>query len=192
MTLTDFLKAARYTVREPRAAARWVLQLGLPTPARWTALALMAVLSTLLVMLDLQIIGAPGDPMLQAALANPMSLAAVQMLILALSAWLMARIGQIFGGTGQFSDAVMLVVWMQAVLLVLQVAQILAALVSLPLSDVVAFAGFAISMWLMTNFVAELHGFTSLSRVFLGILGSGLVLVVALAVLLTVVMGVFG
>ena len=192
MTLTDFLKAARYTVREPRAAARWVLQLGLPVPARWTALALMAVLSTLLVMLDLQIIGAPGDPMLQAALANPMSLAAVQMLILALSAWLMARIGQIFGGTGQFSDAVMLVVWMQAVLLVLQVAQILAALVSLPLSEVVAFAGFAISMWLMTNFVAELHGFTSLSRVFLGILGSGLVLVVALAVLLTVVMGVFG
>ena len=192
MTLTDFLKAARYTVREPRAAARWVLQLGLPVPARWTALALMAVLSTLLVMLDLQIIGAPGDPMLQAALANPMSLAAVQMLILALSAWLMARIGQIFGGTGQFSDAVMLVVWMQAVLLVLQVAQILAALVSLPLSEVVAFAGFAISMWLMTNFVAELHGFTSLTRVFLGILGSGLVLVVALAVLLTVVMGVFG
>lgn len=192
MTLTDFLKAARYTVREPRAAARWVLQLGLPVPARWTALALMAVLSTLLVMLDLQIIGAPGDPMLQAALANPMPLAAVQMLILALSAWLMARIGQIFGGTGQFSDAVMLVVWMQAVLLVLQVAQILAALVSLPLSEVVAFAGFAISMWLMTNFVAELHGFTSLTRVFLGILGSGLALVVALAMLLTVVMGVFG
>lgn len=192
MTLTDFLKAARYTVREPRAAARWVLQLGLPVPARWTALALMAVLSTLLVMLDLQIIGAPGDPMLQAALANPMTLAAVQMLILALSAWLMARIGQIFGGTGQFSDAVMLVVWMQAVLLVLQVAQILAALVSLPLSEVVAFFGFAISMWLMTNFVAELHGFTSLTRVFLGILGSGLVLVVVLAVLLTVVMGVFG
>ena len=192
MTLTDFLKAARYTVREPRAAARWVLQLGLPVPARWTALALMAVLSTLLVMLDLQIIGTPGDPMVQAALANPMPLAAVQMLILALSAWLMARIGQIFGGTGQFSDAVMLVVWMQAVLLVLQVAQILAALVSLPLSDVVAFVGFAISMWLMTNFVAELHGFTSLTRVFLGILGSGLVLVVVLAVLLTVVMGVFG
>ena len=192
MTLTDFLMAARYTIREPRAAARWVLQLGLPVPARWTALALMAVLSTLLVMLDLQIIGAPGDPMVQAALANPMPLAAVQMLILALSAWLMARIGQIFGGTGQFSDAVMLVVWMQAVLLVLQVAQILAALVSLPLSEVVAFAGFAISMWLMTNFVAELHGFTSLTRVFLGILGSGLTLVVALATLLTVVMGVFG
>ena len=192
MTLTDFLMAARYTIREPRAAARWVLQLGLPTPARWTALALMAVLSTLLVMLDLQIVGAPGDPMLQAALANPMTLAAVQMLILALSAWLMARIGQIFGGTGQFSDAVMLVVWMQAVLLVLQVAQILAALVSLPLSEVVAFAGFAISMWLMTNFVAELHGFTSLTRVFLGILGSGLALVVALAALLTVVMGVLG
>ena len=192
MTLTDFLMAARYTIREPRAAARWVLQLGLPTPARWTALALMAVLSTLLVMLDLQIIGAPGDPMVQAALANPMPLAAVQMLILALSAWLMARIGQIFGGTGQFSDAVMLVVWMQAVLLVLQVAQILAALVSLPLSEVVAFAGFAISMWLMTNFVAELHGFTSLTRVFLGILGSGLALVVALAALLTVVMGVLG
>ena len=192
MTLTDFLMAARYTIREPRAAARWVLQLGLPVPARWTALALMAVLSTLLVMLDLQIIGAPGDPMVQAALANPMPLAAVQMLILALSAWLMARIGQIFGGTGQFSDAVMLVVWMQAVLLVLQVAQILAALVSLPLSEVVAFAGFAISMWLMTNFVAELHGFTSLTRVFLGILGSGLALVVALAALLTVVMGVLG
>ena len=192
MTLTDFLLAARYTLREPRAAARWVLGMGVPVPARWAALTLMAVVSTLLVMLDLRIIGAPDDPLMQAALANPLTLAAVQMLILALSAWLMARVGRLFGGNGQFSDAVMLVVWMQAVLLVVQVVQILATLVSLPLSEVVAFFGFAISMWLMTNFVAELHGFTSLTRVFLGILGSGLAFVVVLAVLLTVVMGVFG
>ena len=192
MTLTDFLMAARYTVREPRAAARWVLGMGVPVPARWAALALMAVASTFLVMLDLRIVGATDDPVVQGAMANPMPLAAVQMLMLALSAWLMARVGRLFGGNGQFSDAVMLVVWMQAVLLVVQVVQILAALVSVPLSDGVALLGFAISMWLMTNFVAELHGFSSLGRVFLGILGAGLALAVVLATLLTVAMEVFG
>ena len=192
MTLTDFLMAARFTLREPRVAARWVLGMGIPVPARWTALALMAVVSTFLVMLDLRIVGAMDDPVVQGAMANPIPLAAVQMLMLALSAWLMARVGQIFGGIGRFSDAVMLVVWMQAVLLLVQVVQILAALVSVPLSDAVALVGFAISMWLMTNFVAELHGFSSLGRVFLGILGTGLALAVVLATLLSLAMGVFG
>lgn len=192
MILQDFLTSALYTLREPRPAARWILAMGIPVEVTRMALVLLAVLSSLLVMLDLQLSGDQSDPLAQMVLANPMLLAGMQLLAMRVTSWLMAWVGQKFGGQGRPADALLLVVWMQAVLLVIQAAQTLAALVFPPLSSFLAFFGLAASLWMMTNFVAELHGFASRSKVFLGILGTGLGFATVLSLALALLIGVIG
>ena len=61
-----------------------------------------------------------------------------------------------------------------------------------PFAPAAYLAGLALFFWLLTNFVAELHGFDSLSKTFFGILvvlavpilllGFGLALVIAVTV----------
>ncbi|MFN3145271.1 MAG: hypothetical protein ACE368_08365 [Paracoccaceae bacterium] len=74
------------------------------------------------------------------------------------------------GGGGSLDDTILLMAWMQWILVGLQVIQILALLVIPPLVGLIVLAGMGLFFWLLTNFVAELHGFRSLGRVFMIIL----------------------
>ena len=189
MNLTDFLNSARFTLREPRRAARMILDLRLPLSVWWTAMVLISVLSTLLLSLDLSLMPPPDDVAAAVPTMGPLVLAALVIGVQALGAYLMAKVGQWAGGRGQFDEALRLTVWMQAVLMVVQVAQVL-AMATLPLlADVVGFVGLGLSMWLMVNFVAELHGFRSLFKVFAGIIAVSFAMVIALSVVLAVLFG---
>jgi hypothetical protein len=66
-----------------------------------------------------------------------------------------------------------------------QVLQVLLLFILPSLSDALALAAFVISFWLLTVFVAELHGFTRLGMVFLGIVATLVGLAVGLAILLS-------
>jgi hypothetical protein len=54
---------------------------------------------------------------------------------------------------------------------------------------VVNLAGFILFFWLFTSFVAELHGFKSRWAVFAGVIGSGMLIAVVVAVILTMIYG---
>ena len=79
-------------------------------------------------------------------------------------------------------------VWLQLLMLALQVLQLIATLVAPPFAGIIGLAGFALFLWLMTAFIAELHGFRSRGRVFLGLvltgLGTGFVLGIAIVLIL--------
>ena len=192
MTLTEFLAAAQFTLREPKKAARGLIAMNLPMSVRWLALSLVAVLSTLFLLADIKLSPLSDDPMLLRMLDSPLMLAAMQFLVLVVSAYLIARIGKFFQGVGNFDDALLLVLWMQAVLCLVQLFQILAMLTFAPLADLVGFVGLFATGWLITNFVAELHGFKSLFLVFVGILLGAFAAMVALSIVLAVLIGVGG
>ena len=168
MTLTDRLIAlARLTLEDPRAATRALLSEGVPMPARTAGLLLVAVVSALLASVQLGLSPQPMDPISAFMLASPFRAAVVQWGFLALSVLLIHRVGRAFGGGGSFADALLVVVWLQVLMLVVQALQLVTGLLVPPLAGLIGLAGFALFLWLMTCFIAELHGFASRGKVFM-------------------------
>lgn len=193
LDLPSLLKAARDTVQQPRAGARAVLGLGLPVNAAWAALVLMAVASSALSSVTFLLSSGADAPALDPAMmdlfANPLQLAVIQLTALAFGAGLIYTVGRRFSGKGQFGDALVLVAWLEFILLLLQILQTGLLLVSPPLAAALGLFGVVLFVWLLTNFVAEMHGFSSILAVFFAIIGTVLALSLAAAVLIVVFVG---
>lgn len=190
LNLPSLLSAARDTVADPRAAARRVIALDLPLQAALTALVLVAVMSTLLAHLSFALMPAEMRAGFEGLMANPVGTAMVQVLAAVVGAMALHRIGRWRGGRGTLPQSAALLAWLQFVMLVVQVAQILAELLLPPLALVLGYAGVAVFFWLLTHFVMELHGFRSAAATFFGILGTMVVLGFALALLIAPVLPV--
>lgn len=188
MTLTDRMtRLAQLTLQDPKAATRVLLAEQVPLPARTAGLLLVAVLSALISSLQIQISPQPMDPISAMLLASPFRTAVVQWAFLALSVLLIHRVGRAFGGTGSFADALLIVVWLQCLTLVLQLIQLVTNVISPALAGLIGLVGFGVFLWLMTSFIAELHGFRSRGLVFVGMLisafAAGFVIVFLLVLL---------
>ena len=168
------LRAARDTLVNPAGAARYVRDLGLSAGQGLMALALTAVLATLLTALMQAFIGPVDDEAMQGLFNRPFILALSQFGLMILGAALMWRVGQMFGGKGNFAQSLSLVAWLEVVLILLQLAQVVVLLalpvLSLPIGLASVFAFF----YLLTHFTAALNGFTSLTKTFFAILGTSL------------------
>lgn len=189
VTLTDLLRLARFTVQRPREGAARVMALNLPIGARWVALGLMVVISTLLVHLSFSLQPAEVRQFFEEAMGRPIQTALLQGGILVISVFVIHGAGRMASGHGRFEDALILVAWLQFILLCLQAVQLVAQLLLPPLADLIGLVGLGLFLWLLTNFVAELHGFSSLPMVFVGIVISFVVLVILLSVVLAALLG---
>jgi Yip1 domain len=162
---------AQLTLQDPRAAARALLSQAVPMSARTSGLLLVAVVSAVLASLQAGLQAEALDPVNAFMLASPFRAAAVQWFFLALTVVLIHNAGRAFGGKGSFPDALLVVVWLQLLMLVLQALQFVASFLSPPLAGLIGLAGFVVFLWLMSSFVAELHGFASRGAVLAGIVG---------------------
>ncbi len=179
------LALARLSLEDPRAAVRALLRLGVPLRARTLGLLLVAVLSSLLWHIGFLILPGEIDPMTAYMGASPLRSAAVQWLIQAVTVLLVFRIGKAFGGTGSLPDTLLVLVWLQVIMLGVQLVQLLALIVLPPAVGLLTLAGLGLFGWLMTSFVAELHGFRSRWTVFAGIMGTLFAAVIVLAILIS-------
>lgn len=189
LTLGALLGLARDTVSAPREGARRVLALGLPVRVGWMALALMAVGSALLTHLSYLLSPPPTQDYFAQAMASPFRTLLLQGAVMAAGAWAMFAAGAARGGHGSLAGAVSLVAWLQFILLVLQVAQLVAQVILPPLAGLIGFAGVALFFWLLTSFVMELHGFRSALATFFGIVGVLFILGLVAATFLTMMIG---
>ncbi len=146
---------------------------------RWQAFVLLTILSTVLPMAAFWIAG--GEARAEMAASNPILQAALQFGLNIVTVFLMQGLGQWAGGKGQFGDALLLMVWIEAILLILQVAQCVAIIVAPPLLVPIMAVGVVLLFWLLSHFTAELHGFNSAFRVFAVIFGLMFMLGVAVA-----------
>jgi Yip1 domain len=190
LDVTTLLQMARDTVRNPREGARLLMQLNLPMSARWTALLLMAVLSAVFTHLSIAAMPLPDQDGMQGVIATPIRTAVLQVVVLLVLVQGIYRIGRWRGGTGSFADAMLLVSWLQFILLVLQLVQIVMMVLLPPVGELLGLAGLVLFLWLLTNFVAELHGFRSLLLVFVSIIFSLVSLAFLLSLLFVMMFGV--
>lgn len=190
MTLGDRLLAlAHLTLQDPRQAARALLAEGVPMPARTAGLMLVAVVSALLASLQVGMEPQPLDPFSAYMLSSPFRAAIFQWLFLALSVVLIHRVGRAFGGRGSLPDALLIVVWLQLLTLVLQVLQLATSFLAPPLTGIIGLGGFVLFLFLMTTFIAELHGFASRGKVFAGMVVTTLVTGFVLGIILMLIVG---
>jgi len=177
------------TLRDPRGALRALQAEQVPLAARSAGLLLMAVLSTILLQLGFALAPPGPDPVAGFLSQSPFQTAVVQWLVLLFSAALIYRVGRAFGGTGSVGDAILVVVWLQLIMLGVQLAQLLAFILIPPFGGLLGLAGFCLFLWLSVNFIAELHGFRSLGLVFLGLILTTFAAIFAVAVVLSLVFG---
>jgi hypothetical protein len=186
LTLSGLWRHTRDTIRAPQEAAQAILALNLPRNVLWLGLALVITLSTLLASAVLLMVPMPeagaGVPM-------PVVMGLVQAVFLVLVSLGIAVIGARFGGKGDFDGALALMVWLQAVFLVVQAFQIAAIAIGLSvLADIVSLASIPLFFWLMAQFVTVLHGFSSVWKTFWAII----MFLIAFAFLLSLVVTSFG
>jgi hypothetical protein len=188
--LTDqFAALARKTLEDPRAGVRALLALGVPLPARTVGLVLVSVLSALFVHLGFLILPATDDPIAQFMSQSPFRSAVIQWVILAVTVFAIHRIGRAFGGRASLPDALLVVVWLQVIMLAVQVVQLVVLILFAPLAGLVNLAGLVLFFWLFTSFIAEIHGFASRWAVLAGVIGAGFAIAFVLVVVLSMLFG---
>ncbi|MCB1357196.1 MAG: YIP1 family protein [Maritimibacter sp.] len=183
---------ALQTVPEPRKVARDIFAFPAPRRALWHILALLlvamtfiAVLSSILFPVDPEELGALlGDEAMTPAFVSPIVTGLAQATTAVLTVWAIYGFGRAFGGTGSFDQALLTVIWLHFVLLILQLGILLLGLFAPGLSLLLTLLSFVMTFWLLSHFVAEMHGFRSAGSVFAGIMMVLLVLAVALSLLM--------
>lgn len=160
------------TVKAPQEGASTILSLGLTRDILSQLLALVVVLSVLVGQLGVILMGGGMEDgaMTGPFVMSPLMATAVQMMILFILIVSVHVIGRALGGTGSFEESLALVTWLQFILLCLQVLQIVAIVVFPTLGALIGIASIVLFLWLLINFVAVIHGFTSLGLVFAGVL----------------------
>ena len=188
--LNAVLSFAVYTLRNPRGAAQELLRMGLPAQAAWAALALVCVLSTVLVHLSVGLLPVQDQAELALILGNPLGTLVMSGSALLILVFAVHLIGRAFGGGGTLDGAVLLVAWLQAIFLMLQLVQILFMIILPLVADVIGTFGLALFLWLLAPFVTVLHGFQSVWKVLFGIVGSAFAIALALSILIVLVAGI--
>jgi len=131
-------------------------------------------------------------PAFAAMMAAPLDLALGHAVAFLLLTGAIYAMGRAVGGQGSFADSLTILVWFQLVLLCVQLVLLLVQLLVPPLVNVTSIVAMVLFFWLLTGFVAELHGFKSLGMTFLGIIAAMVILALALTVVLATFVGLTG
>jgi hypothetical protein len=181
----DLREMVLRTVFAPREVARELLAWNPPDAARWIGLLLVAVVSVML--------GTLGEGMMTMLSRGKIpfenmafTLAPLQVVIPLIIAFQMGFMGRRFGGQGTFRDALLLTVWMQGVLTLLQAVQVV-VMIFFPMTALFAITAMTIALllYLLTNFTAALHGFENIVATAMGVIVTGFFTVLLTALILT-------
>ena len=165
----DLRQMVLRTFREPRVVARELIALKLPQQARVLALAIVIVVSAALGSMA-EILFAFVTDLDMGAPTSPVPMALAQAALILYGATAMTVLGRNFGGRGRFYDALLLLTWMEFVLIVAQVVQVL-VMVFFPVTSVLATVAMMVLLfWLLVQFTAALHGFENIAKVAFGVI----------------------
>lgn len=166
LTADRLRELVRLSFVEPRKAGAALIGLGVPIQARWLGMAAAVVVGVVVAYLLPAIAGQLSEA------PPPMAAVGVQLGANLIAAAMMTVVGRTFGGQGSFADALLLVGWLQAMMVLIQAAQVVALLVVPPLAGLLMILAIALFFWMLTGFVQALHGFTQPLLVLVGTLGA--------------------
>ncbi len=187
--IRDLIGEALATLRDPRAAARWIMSSRMSRADRWLLLALIAVVSAIAAYISFALNARlAGVDISAGTMMAPMTMAVSQFIVMVVMVLAIAVIGQALGGKGKLDDAILMVTWVQTILVMLQLVQIAVSLIFPMLGMLIGLGGIFLLFWLLTLFITEMHGFRSPWAVFFVMLVSS----VLIATILRTILGFIG
>lgn len=177
------------SVRDPAAAAREIIAFDLPRDVLWTALALMAVLNTLLYSVTTSLV--PGPSPMPAIFQTPFAYLVFMGGGLVLVTVALYWTGRSFGGTGSMDDILSVIIWLQFLRVVVQVISIVLLLTLPLLAALVTLAAAILGLWIFVHFVDQAHRFGSPLKAVGVIVASFIGMVMGLSILLAMFGGGF-
>ncbi len=177
----------RDSIATPQAMAARLLRLNLPLRPVLELVVLVSVLDALLV-------GTLGGgsfalPMLDGSMrpVGPLTHATLLTALLVLSAGALQVAGQVLGGRGRLTEALLVVGWLEVISLAVPVVQVVVHLLLPPLAGLVGLAGIAVLLWCLLHFVRVLHGFDGFGRT----VGTLLLAMIGIGIGLSMILGLF-
>lgn len=180
-----FADLARETVFDPRRAAGRVLDFDIGRNELWMALLLATALNAILFSLSHYLFPSPLP--LSRIFENPMLYAIVQGGGLVILIFVLTWVGNMLGGKGQLGDVLRVMVWLQFMRVLAQVAVVFIGVVLPVLGGIVSLAILVLSLWILLHFLNAAHRFNSLGRSFLVLLLAGLGLSFGISIILTLI-----
>jgi len=175
------------SVRKPGDAARVLMALGLGTGVLWNALVLIAIANAVQFSLSNMIL--PGPSPLPEILGAPLVYFAIVAGGLSLTALSIYWTGRFMGGEGTLADVLVLIVWMQILRLLVQVAVLVLVFVMPILSILLVIIAGLIGVYMLVNFINQAHRFNSIAKATVVLVLSILAIVAGLSLLLTIFVG---
>src|SRR5690554_6701245 len=166
MMINNLKTLVRLSVAEPEKGAAAVLALNPPMAARWLLMGFAVTLGVVLAYLLPVFAGRAAElpaPFTAAVVQGGMNIAAVV---------LVTVVGRMFGGSGRFEDALLLVGWLQLIMSFVQLIQLVVMVLLPPVAGLIMVAAVALFFWLLSGFIRTLHGFQSRFLVLLASLGT--------------------
>ena len=163
---------------DPRRSAERIVSWNLSRSAVAEAYVLVAILSVLGVFA--LFLGAEEG----LEIPSPVYFLVMQCLAMGLFSLAVWLGGKMFGGKGDLEGSVRILVWMQALMVLIQFVQIIGAFLIAPVMGVVSMLFLGVLAWICSGLIAGLHGFRSQPLVFLGMIGGLMVVGFAVAILL--------
>ena len=146
------LPLARTSLRDPRAAAKTIMGLSLGRDVLWTALGLVAIVNTFLVLLVVEVSG-PSIP-LPGYFDRPLALFILIAGLTVVYVHAMYWAGMAIGGQGSLMDVLALVVWFQMLRAAAQAMVIVVSFLIPPLGALASLAVAVWGIWIFLNFLA--------------------------------------
>ncbi|MEM6939300.1 MAG: Yip1 family protein [Pseudomonadota bacterium] len=147
------------SVRTPRTAADLIMSMDLDRNTLWTALALVAIVNTLMLYFVVQF----ADPRVEVPsyFGQPMTLFLLNAGLMVAYIHAMYWAGLAIGGQGRLLDVVAVVVWFQALWVLAQAGTMLLSLAIPALGSLVSLAVAIWGFWIFMNFLAAALHLTS-------------------------------
>ena len=181
----SFPQLAVLTLRAPQEAASYIMRQNLPQEFLWTALALVAILNTIMSTLSNMLV--PVPPPLDTIVASPFVFSTIVAGGLLLTVYAMYWTGRMMGGRGEVKDLLALIIWLQVLRSVAQAA-VLAMLIAVPyLASVMVLVAAAATIWIFVNFVSAGLRFNSLVKALVVVIVGGIALMIGLTLFLSVI-----
>ncbi|WP_417526077.1 YIP1 family protein [Marinovum sp.] len=185
MTRSGWRDLLTETIVAPRVAAARLIMLDLPRPVLWQGLGLMIILNAMAFHLGL--LSSPPSEPLPGMMATPFAFAVTLGLGALMTVFAIARVGRWLGGEARLEDILVLIVWLQALRLGVQLVATVLTLLAPGLALMLVMIVNLYGLWIFVNFIDVAHRFGSPLKALGVIAMAGIGIVLGLILLLSVI-----
>ncbi len=184
MNFAAFRELTIASVTQPANAARFLLAQSLPQNVLWVALVLVAVLNAIVFTVSQLLVQAP-DSALPGLFASPIVYLGFVFGALVIMIYAIFWTGRGLGGQAALEDVMVVMIWLQVLRVIVQLAALVLVLTVPVLSALLVFAAAVIGTYILLHFVNEAHRLGSLWRAAGVLIASVVAMTLGLSLLLS-------